>query len=57
MSLDFDFKKKNKKKKLKKTTFNLDELENNLPDSMSGTQDAMGAENGETHGDSNMEVI
>ncbi len=56
-SLDLDsFGKKKKKKKTKKTTFNLDDLETNLPDSSSGANDSGIVENGEMHGDSNVEV-
>lgn len=51
------FGKKKKKKKVKKTTFNLDDLENNLPDSSSGLNESSNIENGDAHGDSNAEVF
>ncbi|KAK7571933.1 hypothetical protein V9T40_014405 [Parthenolecanium corni] len=55
-SLDLDtFGKKKKKKKVKKTTFNLDDLENNLPDSSSSMNESNPIENGDAHGDSNAE--
>ena len=50
------FGKKKKKKKVKKTGFNLDDLENTLPDSSSGVIESNAAENGDAHGDSNAEV-
>lgn len=55
--MDLDtFGKKKKKKKVKKTTFNLDDLENNLPDSSSSMNESNPIENGDAHGDSNAEV-
>lgn len=47
---------KKSRKKLKKPTFNFDDLENNLPDASPGANERGIVENGEAHGDSNVEV-
>lgn len=46
---------KKSRKKLKKPTFNFDDLENNLPDASPGANERGIVENGEAHGDSNVE--